>query len=213
MCNPGAVALGAQSFGVGMSTAGAFFGASMQKDALKSQARIDEINARIADGNARAAIERGTFEESSVKLRGTTIKNRQKARYAASGVDIAGSDSALAVMTGTDVITEVDAAHVRANALRAAWGERFKAGDYRRHATSARASAKGISPGLAAATSLIEGAGQVASSWYSLNKEGAFSSKVGGSGFDTSLDATRRGISITGQAQRSSILTSWDWGG
>lgn len=211
MCNPGAASLAAQSFGAGMSTMGAFFGAKSQKDALKSAARMSEINARIADGNARAAIERGVFEESRTKMRGTTIKNSQTARYAANGIDIAGSDSALAVMTGTDLITEVDANQVRANALREAWGQRFKAGDYRRDAVSKRATASGISPGLAGFTSLIEGAGQVASSWYSMNKQGAFDTGRSGAAFDTSLDDTRRNISLTGQAQSHSTLTSWGW--
>lgn len=209
MCNPGAASLGAQAFGVGMSTVGAIFGASMQKSALKSQARIDEINARIMDGNARAEIQRGTFLESVAKMKGSQLKSSQTARFAHNGVDIAGSPSAQAVITGTDVVTEVDANNIRANALQAAWGQRFKAGDFRRRAASARASAAGISPFLAGATSLIEGAGQVASSWYSLSKAGGLSGQ--GSMDAPDISGTMRNISIDAQAQGHSTLTAWGW--
>lgn len=209
MCNPGAAILGAQAFGVGMSTVGAIFGASAQKSALKSQARIDEINARIMDGNARAEIHRGNFLESVAKMKGSQLKSSQTARFAHNGVDIAGSPSAQAVLTGTDVVTEVDANNIRANALQAAWGQRFKAGDFRRHAASTRATAAGISPFLAGATSLIEGAGQVASSWYSLSKAGGMSGQ--GSMGTPDISGTMRNVSIDAQAQGHSTLTAWGW--
>lgn len=173
MCGATA-SLGAQSFGVGMSTVGSIFSAMSQKDMLKSQARMAEINAKIADGNARNAIRVGTIEETRVKLATAQAKSTQRTQITSSGIDIAGSNTALARLTGTDVIGEVDAQTVRSNALRAAWGHRFDAGNMRRQATSARASAASISPALAGLTSLINGAGQVASSWYSMNKAGAF---------------------------------------
>lgn len=165
--------MGAQAFGVGMSSVGAVFGALMQKDMLKSQARLADINAGIAENDARNTTRAGTIEESRVKLAGSQAKATQRAQIAGSGIDL-GSNTALARLTGTDLITEVDAQTVRSNALRAAWGQRFQAGNYQRAANSARATAAGISPLAVGATSLIEGAGQVASSWYSLNKAGAF---------------------------------------
>lgn len=176
MCSPALASMGTQAAGVGMSTVGAFYSAKQAQDAYRSQARIAEINAKIADSNARAEVEQGTFKESQIKFQGTRLKSSQTARFAAGGVDIAGSNSALAVLTGTDVLTEADANQTRANATRAAWGQRIEAGNMRRGATSLRASASGISPGLAAASSLISGAGQVASSWYGLDRQGAFES-------------------------------------
>lgn len=166
--------LGVQSFGVGMSTVGSIFAALAEKSRLRSQARLAEINASIMDSNARNTIRAGTIEESRVKLATAQAKSQQRAQITSSGIDIAGSNTALARLTGTDVIGEVDAATVRSNALRAAWGQRFEAGNLRRGATSLRASASTISPALAGFTSLINGAGQVASSWYSLDKAGAF---------------------------------------
>lgn len=177
MCNPGMALMGAQAFGVGMSTVGSIFGASAEKASLRSQARLAEINARIMDSNARNAIRVGTIEESRVKLATAQAKSAQRAQITASGIDIAGSNTALARLTGTDLIGEVDAQTVRSNALRAAWGQRFDAGNLRRQATSLNASASSISPFMAGFTSLVNGAGQVASSWYSLDRAGAFASK------------------------------------
>lgn len=185
MCSPAMASLGVQSFGVGMSTVGSIFAASAQKSALRSQARIAEINASIMDSNARNTIRVGTIEESRVKLATAQAKSQQRTHLASSGVDIANSNTALARLTGTDVIGEVDAQTVRANALRAAWGQRIEAGNLRRGAVSARASAASISPALAGFTSLLNGAGQVAASWYSLNKEGAFDPKSGTAGTAT----------------------------
>lgn len=170
-----------------MSAVGAFFGAKGQQDSLRSQARIAEINARISDANARNTIRVGTIEESRVKLAGAQAKSALKTSIASSGIDIAGSNTALARLTGNDVFTEVDAQTVRENALRAAWGQRIEAGNLRRGAASARATAKGISPGLATVTSLLGSAQSVASSWYGLNKEGAFD-KTGGKTGTVTMD-------------------------
>jgi hypothetical protein len=176
MCSPGLAILGAQSFGAVTSTVGAIFGASSQKSGYKYAATMADINARISEGNARNMIHAGIVEESRIKLAGSQAKGAQIARIASSGVDLT-STTAQARLAGTDLITEVDANTMRANALRAAWGQRIEAGNERAKANSARASAASISPVMAGLTSLIAGAGQVASSWYSLNKEGAFAKK------------------------------------
>jgi len=157
-----------------MSTIGAIFGASSQKSSLRHQAAMADINARIADGNARNLISAGLVEESRIKLAGAQAKGTQIARMASSGIDIAGSPTAQARLAGTDLIIEVDANTMRLNALRAAWGQRFEAGDQRNRASALRASASSISPFMAGMTSLLNTAGQVASSWYTLNREGAF---------------------------------------
>lgn len=162
-----------------MSSVGAFFGAKAEKAQLRHQANMADINATILDAEARNILRAGNVEESRVKLAGAQAKSAQRAQLAQSGIDIAGSNTALARLTGNDVITEVDAQTVRANALRAAWGQRLAAGDQRRGAASMRTSAASISPGMAGFTSLISGAGQVAASWYSLNKEGAFDASGG----------------------------------
>lgn len=175
MCTP-AASLAMQAGGAVQSSLGAYFAAAGQKRSLYGQASMDDIAASVADDNARNALYAGNVEESRIKLFGAQTKSATNARLASSGVDIANSPTALARLTGDDAITFVDANTARANALRAAWGQRFDAGNARRAAVSARASADGISPVMAGVTSLISGAGQVAQSWYTMNKEGAFAS-------------------------------------
>lgn len=203
------LSMGAQGFGAGMSAVGAFFNASGQQRSLRHQANMAEINARIMDGNARNAIRAGTFEESKVKLHGAQAKGATIAKIASSGVDL-GSNTAVARLTGNDVITEVDAQTVRSNALREAWGYRFEAGNQRRSADAYRASASSISPFLAGATSLISSAGQVARSWYVLNKEGAFDSNSSGGNASPAndTDALLSNWSFTGEGNRSTLGSS-----
>ena len=58
--------------------------------------------------------------------------------------------------------------------MRSAWGYRTQGMNYQNRATMDRGTASGISPGLTAFGSLLSNSGQVASSWYSMNKAGAF---------------------------------------
>jgi hypothetical protein len=68
----------------------------------------------------------------------------------------------------------VDANTIAANAVQSAWGYRTQAVNYKNDALMSRATASGISPGLNAASTLLGEAGQVASTWYGMNKAGAF---------------------------------------
>lgn len=159
-----------------MSAVGAFFGAKGEQDNLRAQARMLEINARLTDANARNTLRVGNIAQSREKLRGALDKSALKTSIASSGIDIAGSNTALARLTGSDLQTAVDVQTLEENALRTAWGQRIEAGNMRRGAASARSTAKGISPGLATAGSLLGSAQSVASSWYGLSKQGAFES-------------------------------------
>jgi len=179
MC--GAAALAGQSFGVGMNTVGAYAGAKAQQAALRSQARVAEINATIADAAARNELSASNRQQSQIRLKGAQVKAAQTSAFAGNGIDV-GVGTPVQLATSTDYITEVDANTARANGIAAAWGQRINAGNMRRSATSARAEAAGISPGMAAATTLITGATQVATSWYGLNKTGALSNTKGGGG-------------------------------
>lgn len=180
MCNAIA-SLAGQAFGVGSSTVGAFAGAKAQQQSLRSQARIAEINATLADAAARGELMASERQQSSIKLRGAQTKAAQVSAFAGNGIDV-GVGTPVQLATSTDYITEVDANTARANGIAAAWGQRINAGNMRRSATSARAEAAGISPGMAAATTLITGATQVATSWYGLNKTGALSKAPSTSG-------------------------------
>jgi len=162
MCSPTA-ALGLQGVGAINSTVGSFYAASGQRAALGLQADLAEIS-------AKSAMVAGERDQQRSRLNTAQVKGAQKVAMAANGVDLA-SDSATRVLTSTDLVGEVDAQTIAANALHAAWG-------YRAQSAQSRAAASAINPGMSALTTLLGGAGQVAGSWYSLNKAGAFEPKT-----------------------------------
>lgn len=156
----------------GMNTVGAYYDALGQKRNLRFQARMNEINADIADGNARVALSRGERQEQASRLETSEIKAKQEVGYAASGVDLS-SQSVTAAQTTTDVFGEVDANTIKANALREAWGHRIDATGLRSQAEINRASASGINPLLSAGSTLLTGVANVSSQYDSLKSSGA----------------------------------------
>lgn len=169
----GEAALGLQGFGAGMSSVGAYYNAKGQKSTLKTQAYIDDLNANLADMSAQSALLSGQREEQSVRLNTSQIKAKQKTAFNANGID-ANSDTVNRVLTTTDVLGEVDANTVAANALKTAFGYQSQATSFRNQAIGKRSSAKSINPIFSATTSLIGSAGKVADSWYKLDPAGAF---------------------------------------
>jgi hypothetical protein len=89
---------------------------------------------------------------------------------AANGVDL-GDGSAAEVQATTDVMGELDANTVHANAVRSAWGYRTQATNSQNDAVMRRSAADGISPGTSAMSSLLGSAGTVAQGWYRLKKD------------------------------------------
>jgi hypothetical protein len=92
---------------------------------------------------------------------------------AANGVDL-GEGSAANILTTTDVMGEIDANTIAGNAVRSAWGYRTQAVNQTNQALTSRTAAGAINPGQAGFTSLLTGAGSVASNWYRYDKAGAF---------------------------------------
>lgn len=187
MCTPTAI-VGMQAAGAASSTVGSFYGAKAAKADALFQADMAAMNAAQAEKSAQRTLLAGQTEEQRVRLATAQLKSRQRAAMAASGVAL-DSASAVNVLTSTDVMGDIDANTVAMNALAAAWGQRVEATNYTMQGTMARASARGISPAMAGFSSALTGATQVASTWYSLNKVGAFDKPgaggdgVSGSGF------------------------------
>lgn len=161
-----------QAGGVATSTVGSYYAAKGQKTALKLQARIAEVNAKIAEGQARDTLQRGERQEQGTRMSAARLRSSQRAAMASSGIDL-GSETAAAVLTSTDYLTEVETNTIKANALREAWGFRMDAGQSRSEASMARATAKGISPVGDAFSTLMTGAAQVAGSYASFKASGA----------------------------------------
>lgn len=156
---------------VGLQAAGAASQASAQRNALGAQAEIDANNAQIAEWQAQQAEQNGVTAEQNSRLRTAQVFGAQRAQLAANGVDL-GQGSALDVLSSTKYLGERDALTIRDNALRTAWGYKTQATNYLNEADLARSGASGISPFMAGFSTLLGGAGQVASSWYQYKKAG-----------------------------------------
>ena len=173
--------------GAATSVVGAYNSASMQKDSLGFSAAIADINARMAEQSAQVELQRGEREYQSSRLKTAGLKGRQRASLAANGVDL-GVGSAAEILTSTDVMGEIDANTIQANAVRSAWGYRTQATSYQNEALMKRASADSISPGMAAFSTLLTEGSKVGSAYVGMNKAGAF-----GGGKDPMGDFYQRG--------------------
>lgn len=188
MNNPN-LSMGLQVAGMVSSTLGAYYSAQSQKDALEFQAEMSDFNARIYERAAQSELMKGQREEQNARLKTAHLKSAQRVALAANGVDL-GVGSAANILTSTDVMGEIDANTIAANAVRSAWGYRTQATNASIDGIMKRSSASSISPGMAAATSLLGSATGVAKSWYGLNKQGAFDTPKDSS---SSLPMSERG--------------------
>jgi len=169
--NASQLTLSAQAASAGMQTVGSYYAAKGQKMQLELQSKMAELNAKQAEGQARDILMQGQRAQQGIKMAGAQIKSSQRAQMAASGVDLA-SETAVVNQTSTDFLSELDANTAAANALRAAWGQRMQAVNYRNQALMARSSAKAISPGMSALGSLLGSAAQMGMTYSNFQQRG-----------------------------------------
>lgn len=138
-----------------------------QKMANEAQALVAENNAQLATWQAMDALYRGQVEENRSRLNTAGLKGAQRAAIGASGVTM-DSDSAVRLMTDTDILGEIDAGTVRDNAAREAWALRAQAQDSKNRAEILRRATVPVPDSTSSAVigSLLSGAGNVAQSWY-----------------------------------------------
>ncbi|HAX23054.1 MAG TPA: hypothetical protein DCY64_22555 [Hydrogenophaga sp.] len=84
---------------------------------------LARINARLAESAAQGALHSGQRQEQAKRLETAAFKAKQRVSIAANGIDLS-SETAVGVLTSTDMIGEIDANTISANAIRAAWGYR-----------------------------------------------------------------------------------------
>jgi hypothetical protein len=168
--------IGVQAAGSVFSAMGARKAAAGQRGALRAQAALDDINAKISLMNAESELIAGQRDEQKVRLNTAQVKGAQKASFAASGIALDGDPTSTVnnILTTTDTMGEIDANTVAANAIRNAWGYRIESVNNTNRALLARAAAKSINPDMVMATSLIGSASSLAKNYYSLDKAGAF---------------------------------------
>jgi hypothetical protein len=157
--------------GAAIQVIGAISSALSTRLALKGAAAVAEINAGVAERAAQQEMSNGQEQVAAATERAGQVKSSQRAAMAANGIDL-GVGSAAEVLTTTDMVKEHDMQVIQSNAVRAAWGHRMTATSLTNQAVTSRASADSISPLVAGTSTLLSSAGQIAGSWYLMNKNG-----------------------------------------
>lgn len=177
MCEPTTIIMGASlalsAIGVGVQAYSANKEAKAANAAAEYNASIQERNATIAGIRANDAIARGDIEEKKYRLQVSKLVGEQRSEYGASGV-VVDTGSPLDVNLDTVEQGELDALTIRHNASIEAWGLRNQAEEAIGNASLYRATRR--SPAVAAGTTLLSGAGQIAgqaANYAYLSKGGA----------------------------------------
>ena len=165
----GKASLGLSVAGAISGAIGGFYSAKMTKNQLAFEADMSRINARMAELGARSAFEKGHKEVANLTMQAGQLKSKQRASMAANGIDL-GEGSAAELQASTEIMKQIDKNTLEANAVRSAWGYRTEGANLESAALMKEGSAKGISPAGAGFSSLLTGAGQVASQWYAMSK-------------------------------------------
>lgn len=159
--------------GVGAVAAGvgAYNKSVADKAAYDIQATVANNNAGVAELQRQDAITRGQTQEFTSTLRQRQLKGQQVAQMAAGGLALS-EGSPLSILTDTDLMGAADAAVIRQNALKEAWGYAVQESNYKSNSDLLKLRSDMESPLAAGATSLLTGAGKVAATWYKSRKAG-----------------------------------------
>ncbi|MBT9467218.1 hypothetical protein [Hydrogenophaga sp.] len=163
MCEPTTIMMGV---GLAMGAYGSYQQADASKKAANYSAQVADNNARTNEIVAQDALKRGDEEANAIRRNADMLKGSQRASLAAKGLDLA-EGTAAELQDQTDFFAMTDTVAARDNAKRQAWGIRTQGANFQSEAAMQRATARGISPGMAATTSLLSGAGAVSKQWYS----------------------------------------------
>lgn len=115
-----------QAVGLGLTAGQTAYGVVKDKEAARDEAEAAGRRELFAEHQAADAVARGEREAAITRSRGSQMIGEQTVYSGASGVDVAsGTPGKVAEMTR--VYSEVDAATIRANAAREAWGYKVEA--------------------------------------------------------------------------------------
>ena len=193
-------AMASGAFGAGAS-------ADSQKSSLNFSAGLADINAQMAERAAQSELLRGEREYGNARLRTAQLRGRQRASLAANGVDL-GVGSAVEIQTSTEVMGEIDANTIQANAIKAAWGHRMDATNQKNDALLKRTSAAGIDPDKAVFSSLVSQAGKM----YGMYKSGGGGGGGGGGGQAAAGATSPASTSKTATKSDDSVGVFWGQG-
>lgn len=156
MCEPTTIALVATAVAGGLSAYGQYQQGQVAK-------QVGRNNAIMAEYAAKDALRRGEEEAQAVRRRGDAIKGAQRARMAASGLEL-GDGTAAELLDQTDFFSLQDQNTARFNAKRDAWSAR--AGGAQARAQGDASASQGT---LGAFGTVLGTAGSVAGKWYDMS--------------------------------------------
>ena len=149
----------AQMISLGLSAAGtaaSAVGAYRQSQMAKATA---EANAAYSKEQANDAVRRGEQDAMEMQRRVASAKSSQRVALAAKGLDLSYGTAA-DLQDQTDFFGQQDVATARNNARR-------EANSYLNRSSGYQAEAMSNNPWVSGGSTLLAGAGQVASKWYS----------------------------------------------
>lgn len=168
------LSIGMQALGAASSVSAAYKQGIATRNAYNYKAAEADNNATIAEYQAENALDRGQRAVQEVKHEGAQTKGKQRSSMAARGIDIGSSDSALAVLAGTDYLTALKANTATDDAANEAWASRERARGLRADASMLRDRANSEDPGGDAARTFLTQGATVAAKWYEMKQKGAF---------------------------------------
>ena len=140
------------------------------------QSKMSAINARLSEAQAQQIMRAGERQTMASTMRAGQQMASYRTSLAARG-GTAGDGSAQEVMATAILMKDIDKMTINSNTVRSAEAERMKKVGLQNQAnllavssSNLSMSADTISPFSAVTTSLLGGAGQVASSWYNMNR-------------------------------------------
>jgi len=175
MCEPTTIAavvsIAATAAGAGIAAFGQKKQATAQNASIDYNAQIMENNAKISEIKAQDEIDQGEQEVSDLQERLSLVKGSQRASFAGAGV-LVDTGSPLDVLDDTQAQGDLDAMTLRGNASRRAWGHNVNAYNQRGQANINRRSK--TSGNIGVASTLLSGAGRVASQYGAAKNQGIF---------------------------------------
>jgi hypothetical protein len=177
----GAVGIGSSILGSLFGAAGAKQSATAQAGQLTYQAGIANLNAQIAQQNASYAELQGEETAGKYGMAARQTMGHIIANQGASGLDV-NSGSAKEVQTAQHTISTIDQNQIRENAAKVAYDYETQAAAAKAQATLDTMGAKNVRAAgdINVASSLVGGAGSVATKWLQASNMGLFNSQPQG---------------------------------
>lgn len=172
--SPVATAGGAAAQSLGYGTVAT--GVNVAANIAQGIGGLEQANfsAKVAGGNAQAALLAGQEQESASKMKYGGLEAKQVVGAAANGVQV-NSGSAARVVQSTEEISQMDAALIHYNAARQAYGDQLQATVDKKAGQGALA--KGV---FGAGTSFLSGAQGLSDKWLQYQLSGAMNAPAGG---------------------------------